>query len=289
MNRVGFIGLGDMGVPMATQLADAGLNPLIWSRSPESGEDVVARGAERAGSVDEVFELCDRVVFMLAHDRAMDEVLSRGTPDFDRKVKNVTLIHMGTTAPGYSEALSRDVIAAGGRYAEVPVSGSTGPAATGQLVAMAAGSEDVLASIDDVIRHMCRAVIPCGTVPKALQMKLAVNTYLGGLVAGLFEAFNLAQSADLDLTTFATVLEAGPMNCDLMRMKLPKLLEQDYAPQGSIRQACNNMQMIVNEGERVGASTPVSAVILELVLDASARGWDDQDMIAITKVLEAGP
>jgi 3-hydroxyisobutyrate dehydrogenase len=283
--RIGFIGLGDMGVPMAGRLADAGLNPLVWSRRPESADPVIARRAERAASVDVLFDACDRVVLMLAHAEAMDEVLGRGTPDFARRVSGVTLIHMGTTPPGYSEALSAAVIEAGGQYAEVPVSGSTGPAETGDLVAMTAGSHAAIAVAEEIVAHMCRAIVPCGEVPKALQMKLAVNTYLGGLVTGLFEAFNLARKADLDLPTFARILEAGPMSCDLMRMKLPKLLDEDYAPQGSIRQACNNMKMIVDEGARIGAPMPVSQVMRDLVDAAARAGWQDEDMIAMTKVL----
>ena len=282
--RVGFIGLGDMGVPMATRLADAGLNPLLWSRRPESADPVIDRGAERAASVDELFDVCDRVVLMLAHGAAMDEVLGRGSPKFTGRVCGVTLIHMGTTPPGYSEALEATIIEAGGQYAEVPVSGSTGPAATGNLVAMAAGSDAALAAAEDIVAHMCRTIVSCGKVPKALQTKLAVNTYLSGLVTGLFEAFNLARKTELDLPTFAKVLEAGPMSCDLMRMKLPKLLNEDYAPQGSIRQACNNMKMIVDEGARMGAPMPTSQVILDLFEEAARAGWQDEDMIAMTKV-----
>jgi 3-hydroxyisobutyrate dehydrogenase len=284
-DTIGFIGLGDMGVPMASRLADAGLAPLVWSRRRESGDPVLSRGAVWADTADAVFAACDRVVLMLAHGAAMDAVLGRGTDGFAERVRGTTLIHMGTTPPGYSQALEADVIAAGGRYAEVPVSGSTGPAATGELVAMTAGAPDALDAAADIIAHMCRAVVPCGSVPKALQMKLAVNTYLGGLVTGLFEAFNFARSADLDLPTLARVLEAGPMNCDLMRMKLPKLLTEDYTPQGSIRQAINNMQMIVDEGARVGAATPVSQVMLDLVRAADGAGWSDEDMSAMTKAL----
>lgn len=283
--RIGFIGLGDMGVPMAGRLADAGLSPIVWSRRPESAESVVARGAELAVSMDDLFDACDRIVLMLAHAEAMDAVLGRGTPQFAKRVSGVTLIHMGTTAPGYSEALAADVHSVGGQYAEVPVSGSTGPAATGDLVAMAAGSDAALAAAEDIVAHLCRAIVKCGKVPKALQMKLAVNTYLGGLVAGLFEAFNLARKSELDLPTFAKVLEAGPMNCDLMRMKLPKLLDEDYTPQGSIRQACNNMKMIVDEGTRMGAPMPTAQVMFELAQEAASAGWENEDMIAITKVL----
>jgi len=285
MRKVGFIGLGVMGVPMAGRLADAGLRPVVWARRAASADALIDRGAIRAASVDALFAECDRVVLMLANAAAMDAVLGRDTPAFKDRVKGVTLVHMGTTPPAYSLGLAADVTAAGGRYVEMPVSGSTGPAEAGDLVAMAAGPAEAIADVADTVGHMCRAVIPCGAVPQAIQMKLAVNTYLGGLVTGLFEAFNLAQTAGLDLATFGKILEAGPMNCDLMRMKLPKLLAGDFAPQGSVRQASNNMQMIVDEGARVGAAVPAAQVMLALVEEAARSGWGDEDMIAMTKVL----
>jgi 3-hydroxyisobutyrate dehydrogenase len=283
--RIGFIGLGDMGLPMAGRLADAGFAPVVWARRAEPVAALVARGAEAAASVAALFAACDRVILMLADAAAMDSVLRRGTSEFARLVAGTTVIHMGTTPPGYSLGLQADIQAAGGQYAEVPVSGSTGPAAAGALVAMAAGTPEALAVAETVTPPMCRATVPCGAVPKALQMKLAVNTYLGGLVAGLFEAFHFARTAELDLKTLAAVLEAGPMSCDVMRMKLPKLLEEDFSPQGSIRQAVNNTVMIVEEAARVGAETPGIAVMRELVEEAAAAGWSDQDMAAITKVL----
>jgi len=283
--KIGFVGLGVMGVPMAGRLADAGLEPVVWARRAATADALIDRGAKRAASVDALFAECDRVVLMLADAAAMDAVLGRDTPAFKDRINGVTLIHMGTTPPEYSLGLAADVAAAGGRYVEMPVSGSTGPAETGDLVAMSAGPAEAIADVADIVGHMCRAVVPCGDVPQALQMKLAVNTYLAGLVSGLFEAFNLAQTAGLDLATFAKILEAGPMNCDLMRMKLPKLLAGDFAPQGSVRQASNNMQMIVDEGARVGAAVPAAQVMLALVEEAARSGWGDEDMIAMTKVL----
>ncbi|MEM6467216.1 MAG: NAD(P)-dependent oxidoreductase [Pseudomonadota bacterium] len=287
MGQVGFIGLGDMGVPMASRLARAGLSPLVWARRAEPLETVVALGAVAVDSADDVFRRSDHVILMLANAAAMDVVLGRGTPAFAGQVADTTVIHMGTTPPGYSVALEADILAAGGRYAEVPVSGSTGPAETGDLVAMAAGDPDVLASIEDIVGHMCRATVPCGAVPKALQMKLAVNTYLGGLMEGLFEAFHFAATADLNLETLAAVLEAGPMSCDVMRMKLPKLLSGDHSPQASIRQAVNNTVMITDEADRIGAHTPTLQVMRAVVEDASAQGMANEDVTAITKTLAA--
>lgn len=117
---------------------------------------------------------------------------------------------MGTTAPRYSRALGAEIAGVGGHYVELPVSGSTGPAAQGALVAMAAGDPEDIARITPLMDPMVSALIPCGTVPKALPMKLAVNAYLAGLIGGLVEAVDLAEASALDLGTLQRILEAGP-------------------------------------------------------------------------------
>ncbi|MEO0991513.1 MAG: NAD(P)-dependent oxidoreductase [Pseudomonadota bacterium] len=284
MGRIGFIGLGDMGVPMAGRLADAGLRPLVWARRPAAADSLLPRGAERAETVDELFAASDVVILMLADGAAMDAVLDRGTTRFAGLVQGTTLIHMGTTPPAYSVGLAAEVLEAGGRYAEVPVSGSTGPAVTGDLVAMTAGDADTLRDIQPVIEPMVRASVPCGAVPKALQMKIAVNTYLCGLVGGLIEAVNFARTSDLDLSTLQSVLEAGPMNCDVMRMKLPKLLSEDYAPQGSVRQFVNNTAIMSGAGREVGAAMPIVDGLKAIAAVAAREGLQDEDMTALIKV-----
>ena len=284
MGRIGFIGLGDMGVPMAGRLADAGLRPLVWARRPAAADPLLPRGAERAETVDVLFAASDVVILMLADGAAMDAVLGRGTTRFAGLVQGTTLIHMGTTPPAYSVGLAAEVLQSGGRYAEVPVSGSTGPAATGDLVAMTAGDADTLRNIQPVIEPMVRASVPCGAVPKALQMKIAVNSYLCGLVGGLIEAVNFARTSDLDLLTLQSVLEAGPMNCDVMRKKLPKLLSEDYAPQGSVRQFVNNTAIMSGAGREVGAAMPIVDGLKAIAAVAAREGLQEEDMTALIKV-----
>src|SRR5690349_7335978 len=132
--NVGFLGLGIMGEPMARNLAAAGVPLVVWSRTPKeiAGVRVAARPAE-------VFARARIVLVMLADGDAIDAVLGRGGAGFAGLVRGHTIVAMGTTAPGYSAALRAEVVAAGGRYVEAPVSGSRIPAVAGELVAMVAG------------------------------------------------------------------------------------------------------------------------------------------------------
>ncbi|MEM1077932.1 MAG: NAD(P)-dependent oxidoreductase [Pseudomonadota bacterium] len=286
-SRIGFVGLGDMGWPMAACLARAGVQPLIWARRAASAEGLPELGAELAPDIDALCTGADTICTMLAHADAQDEVFGRDTPAFARRLAGRTLVQMGTTAPGYSRTLAAEINAIGGRYVELPVSGSTGPAAQGALVAMAAGDPEDIARITPLVDPMVSAIVPCGTVPKALQMKLAVNAYLAGLIGGLLEAVDLAEASALDLGTLQSILEAGPMSNDLMRMKLPKLIEREFSPQGSIRQSVNNLRMITEAGAELGAPMPVNSALRAVFEEGKEAGLADEDMVAASKILRA--
>src|SRR4051812_2560943 len=111
---VGFVGLGVMGQPMALNLARAGVDLVVWNRSPQRAEPLRAAGAEVATDVDEVFARSAVVLVMLATAEVTDGVLGRGTEAFRRRVAGRTLVLTGTNPPEYSRALAADVRAAGG-------------------------------------------------------------------------------------------------------------------------------------------------------------------------------
>ncbi|MDG2341335.1 MAG: NAD(P)-binding domain-containing protein, partial [Paracoccaceae bacterium] len=160
--RIGFIGLGDMGTPMARRLIDTGSDLGVWTRSAEKRAEFSKTGAIAAENPKQLFELCDVVIIMLASADVLDEVLERGTEQFNELVRDCILIQMGTTVPDYSRGLEADILKAGGRYAEVPVSGSSVPAASGQLVAMQACDPETLMAIDAVIAPLIAAKVDCG-------------------------------------------------------------------------------------------------------------------------------
>src|SRR5215472_11867355 len=137
--RVGFVGLGVMGQPMAINLARAGWRPLVWNRTPARAVPVVAAGGRQASTAADVFEASEVVFLMLADEAATDAVLARGPGGFGVPVTGRTIVHMGTMSPLWSAGLRKDFVRAGGSYVEAPVSGSRRPAETGELVAMLAG------------------------------------------------------------------------------------------------------------------------------------------------------
>ena len=196
---IGFIGLGSMGEPMALNLVRAGTPLLAWNRSPAKAAILAAAGAEIAPDAAQVFARTDIVILMLADEGAVDAVLDRGGPDFAVRVAGRIIVHMGTTAPAYSQGLETDIRAAGGRYVEAPVSGSRKPAEAGQLVGMLAGAPAAVDEVRPLLAPICRETIVCGAVPGALLMKLSVNLFLISMVTGLAESVHFAERHGLDL------------------------------------------------------------------------------------------
>ncbi|MGA4928797.1 NAD(P)-dependent oxidoreductase [Streptomyces incarnatus] len=285
--RVGFIGLGVMGGPMALRLAAAGTPLVVWNRTPHRAEPLRAAGAEVAGDAAEVFARAEVVLLMLADEPALDAVLGRGTPELAARVAGRTVVHMGTTSPEYSRALERDVRAAGGRYAEAPVSGSRVPAEAGQLVAMLAGEQAAVDTVRPLLSLMCRQTFECGAVPGALLMKLSVNLFLITLVTGLTEAFHFAERQGLDPRLFLDVLDAGPMASPVSRMKAPKLRERDFAVQAAALDVLKNNRLVAEAARRAGLASPLLDVCHALFEETVAQGHGGEDMVAVLRAIEA--
>lgn len=283
--RIGFVGLGVMGQPMALNLARAGVPLVVWNRTASRAEPLRAAGAAVAPSVDEVFAAAEIVIAMLFDEHATDEVLGRGTPRFRDRVGGRLLVQMGTVSAEYSVALARDVEAAGGRFVEAPVSGSRGPAEQGALVGMLAGEPDDVARVADLIRPLCAEIVPCGLPPAALAMKISVNVFLITMVTGLAESYAFAERHGLDTAALTWILDAGPMASFVSRSKLDKLQRDDLAPHAAIADVLKNCRLVTSAAGAAGAAAPLMAASEELYAEAVAAGHGADDMIGVVASL----
>jgi 3-hydroxyisobutyrate dehydrogenase len=286
-SRVGFVGLGVMGLPMASNLARSGVDLVVWNRTAARAAPLAEAGATVAGSVEEVVDATSTVILMMASGEALDGVLGRGTPRFARLVAGRTIVPMGTTSPEYSRALQDDVLAAGGRYVEAPVSGSRVPAETRQLVGMLAGDPAAVADVRPLVDLLCRQSVVCGPVPNALTTKLAVNVFLITMVTGLAESLHFAERHGLDLQSVREVLDAGPMASSVSRGKVQKVVDGDFGVQAGLSDVLMNSRLVAGAARRAGIASPLVDVCEALYAEAEALGHGGEDMIAVLRAIEA--
>lgn len=283
---VGFLGLGVMGEPMALNLVRAGTRVLAWNRSSGGLDRLISAGGTAMPSAREVMASAEIVILMLANEHAIDDVLERGTPQFETNVSGRTLVHMGTTSENYSSQLDADIRASGGTYVEAPVSGSRGPAEAGRLIVMLAGTEEVVNRVRPVLAPLCREAIFCGPVPSALTMKLAVNLFLITMVTGLAEAFHFAGKKGLDLAAFGALLDKTPMASDVSRAKAAKLAAADFTPHAKASDVLMNNRLILNSARIGDVATPLLDICGALYGEAVDLGFGTEDMIAVVKAFE---
>jgi 3-hydroxyisobutyrate dehydrogenase len=283
--EIGFIGLGVMGQPMALRLARAGQSVVVWNRSAEKCEPLRAAGASVAENPAEVFRRARITILMMVDSDATDAVLKRGTAAFSDNVSGRIIVSMGTNAAEYSRALEADIVAAGGRYVEAPVSGSRKPAEAGELVAMLAGEADAVAELRPLLSPMCKETVVCGEVPSALLMKLSVNLFLITMVTGLAESFHFAERHRLDLDRFVEVLNAGPMASAVSRIKLEKLLHGDFAAQALITDVLKNSRLVAEAARHAKVASPLLDASHALYKETVELGCGSEDMAAVVKAI----
>jgi 3-hydroxyisobutyrate dehydrogenase len=151
---------------------------------------------------------------------------------------------------------------------------------------MVAGEPELVQRVRAVIAPMCRESVPCGPVPGALLMKLAVNLFLITMVSGLCEAFHFAQRYDLDLERLEAVLDVGPMASAVSRGKAAKLIKRDFAAQAAARDVLMNNELVADAARKAGIASPVLDVCHALFDEAVRAGHGAEDMIAVVRAIE---
>ena len=277
---VGFIGLGLMGSAIATRLL-AQHPLLVWNRTPTAAAQMVGLGALIADSAADVFAECSVVFVMVTDDDAIDHIL-RGVD-----VRGTTLVQMSTVTPQYSEALAQRITDDGGRFVEAPMSGSRQPALDGKLTGMLAGDDRALDDVEPLLAPVCAAVVRCGRPPQAMEMKLAVNTFLITVVTGLAESFHFAETHGLNARLLEQILGAGPMASFVSRAKAAALVTGDFTPQAAISDVLKNARLVVESAREHRTTATLMNACAELYVETLALGHGGDDMAAVIAAYRA--
>lgn len=277
--RIGLIGVGTLGEPVARHLVAAGHDLTLFNRTRGKAEAV--DGAHVAESAAALIEACDIVFLVLPTEAASDAVLEGAA------LAGKAIVQLATTSTGYSSSLARRIRDAGGSYVEAPISGSRIPAERGELVAMLAGEEDAKAHVRPLFDPFCAHVLDCGAVPKGLAMKLASNLVLGPVMIGIVEGMAFARRSGLDLEQFAALLNGSQMASPIMATKLAKILSGDWSPQAGI----SNVITSAGDAAAMAADMGMERTMLDNVIayarQAEALGLGEEDIAALFKMLTA--
>ncbi|KAF5704634.1 gamma hydroxybutyrate dehydrogenase [Fusarium mundagurra] len=287
--RIGFLGLGTMGTPMAFNLRRQ-FPVTVWNRNVAKCTPLVEAGAKAAKTPSEVVEKSDVIFTMLFDGNAIQSMIDSEPNDkFMKAIRGKTLINTSSVPVAFSQKLAQQVQDAGGKFVEMPVSGSKVPAEQGKLVGMMAGDPAIAEQIKPVVKPITSAAIYCGPIGSGLKAKYATNLFLVSVTTGLAESVNLARAQGLDLEAFGEVLNNSPMASVYSKMKIAKILNGDWTPQAAIKDCYNSTELIKSAAQGVQVQTPFIQVCNSLYKEAHESGLGEEDMMAIYKLFAETP
>jgi 3-hydroxyisobutyrate dehydrogenase-like beta-hydroxyacid dehydrogenase len=284
--KIGFMGLGIMGTPMAANLLKAGYAVMVYNRTPAKAEPLVKQGAGLASHPKSLAKAADVVIAMVTGPEAMGELL--WGPDGAGGAFNHSkvFINMSSVSPGYTRELARELEPTGVTFIDAPVSGTKKPAEDGSLIILAGGPQNKVAELEPVFMAMGKKVIYCGAAGQGSMMKMCINLLLELMMEGFAEVLNLAKLGGLSLEAMLDTIYSGPLNCGMFQMKAANLQNNSYPPAFPLKHMTKDAKFIVDTAFELGAPVPAAQTLLHLYSTGVAQGWGDEDISAIAKVLE---
>jgi 3-hydroxyisobutyrate dehydrogenase-like beta-hydroxyacid dehydrogenase len=286
--RVAFIGLGNMGAPMARNLIRAGHDVTVYNRTRAKAEVLAGDGARIADSVAQAVRGCEVAVTMLADDNAVQEVVFGADGMLPALPQDTVHMSTSTISVEMSKRLTMAHTSAGQGYIATPVLGRPEAAAGQKLWVIAAGPPDLLQRAQPLIAALGRGFTIVGHDPwQANVVKLASNFIIVSLIETLGEAFALLRKAGISVHQFlemANTLFGSPIFGIYGRI----IADEKYEPAGfRMKLGLKDVKLALAAAEEQAVPMPLAGIIRDHFLEGIALGYGDQDWAAIARVIAA--
>lgn len=283
--RLGFIGLGTMGEPVANNLRKAGHQLTVWTRSPSSAGALVQKGVARAASPRECAAGKDAVFLCLADDLANDAVLDGSEGVLAGLGAGAVLVDLGTSGTRSTRSISERVTRQGASFVAAPMLGSRAAAEQAQLVVVAGGPAQALARVRPALHAISARLFELDSAVHASLAKLCMTVVGAAMATGLGEAMALGASGGLDPAKVLEVLQASSFHSPFHLMKGEQMLTGDYAPRVAIRLVEKDQRLAQEAAAEQGAKLPVNQAVRQLLAAAVASGRGDLDLAVVADLL----
>jgi 2-hydroxy-3-oxopropionate reductase len=285
---VGFIGLGLMGKPMASNLLRGGVSLLVASRSRPPVDELVAAGATAADSPAEVAEACDVVFTMLPDGPDVRQVLAGPRGLLAALRPGAVVVDASSIAPGVARELAALVAARGGSMLDAPVSGGEIGAKSATLSIMVGGDAAPLERVRPLLELIGAKdrIVHVGESGAGQLCKVCNQMVLGGTLAAVSEALTLAQKAGVDGHKVRQALLGGFAQSRVLEVHGERILGGNFVPGFRSSMYLKDMRIAQETALAHGAPAPVSGLVASLVSALVAQGHGSDDYSALVKVLE---
>lgn len=285
--RVGFVGLGLMGAPMASNIAIAGWDVTAWNRSGAVFEGL--SGVRRAAAVAELRDE-DTIIFMLPDLPFIEEAAADLLESWRNKAPRpgTAVVVMSSVSPTAVQLFGDTVHEASGGNAVVvdaPVSGGTAGAHSGSLAIMVGGTQSQFEALKPLLETMGTTVRRMGPLGSGSLAKACNQLIVGTTTAALAEAAELAERSGMDVRALFEVLSGGLAGSRVLENVGPRLAAKDYAPTGPAKFMHKDLGFVLTSAQAVGSAVPMASAAIDLYAELKRQGLGDQDLAVVRQAI----
>ncbi|MFP4472388.1 MAG: NAD(P)-dependent oxidoreductase [Candidatus Omnitrophota bacterium] len=284
--RIGLMGTGLMGRPMAERLMEKGFPLAVYNRTQAKALPLADIGAEVCSSPSDVARSVECMIFMLSDYDAVSAVINACDPgDFSGK----TVIQMSTILPEESRKLKALMRERGAEYMEAPVLGSRDVACKGELIIMVGAESVLFEKYEPVLKVFGPEPRLVGDVGQAAALKLALNQLIIALAAAFSFSLGLVQRSGVKVEDFMDILRNSALYSPAFDKKLPRMLSRDFSdPNFPVRHMLKDVNLILAAGQEAGLDNRIVAEIAECLKNGMEQGDEASDYSAVFNVINPG-
>lgn len=281
MKKIGFIGLGIMGKPMAKNLIKAGYSLVVYDIFDAAVEELKAAGAETASSPKDVAGKCETIITMLPNGPQVKEVVTGVGGILEASVSGRIVIDMSSISPIVSKEMYDECKKKGIRFMDAPVSGGEPKAKDGTLAIMVGCDEDDFEQYVSLLKCMGSSAVRTGEIGSGNVTKLANQIIVALNIAAVSEAFTLATKAGVDPQCVFDAIKGGLAGSTVMNAKVPMILERNFNPGFKIDLHIKDLTNALDTAHSIGVPMPLTSVIMEIMqaLRVDGKGQNDHGSV----------
>jgi 3-hydroxyisobutyrate dehydrogenase len=283
---VGFIGLGNMGGPMARNLVKHGFGLVVHDIDPAKVVPLRDRGARVADSPAQAATAADRTIVMVETTAQVEAVIAGEQGIVRSAAPGHIVISMSTIDPFVARRLGGELAARGVAMLDAPVSGGTERAASGELSVIAGGPAETFEACRDLFKAMGANLFHVGALGQGLAMKLVNNMLVQVNTVAMAEALVMGVKAGLDPRTIYDVVRVSTGSSFAFDRRVPNILARDFAPRGTVDISFKDQELETSFAKQLGVPVFLANVSQQVYQMARAAGLGKEDGTAIVKVLE---
>ena len=282
--KIGFIGIGLMGLPMAKNILKAGYNLKAYNRSQNKAEPLKEHGAEISNTIKEAVSDSDIIITMLTDDIAIDEVMS--SLGFLESLKSgATVVDMSSVKPTTATRHGNNLKSRNINYLDAPVSGGTIGAEEASLAIMVGGEQKNFDMVSDILKTMGNPTL-VGPIGSGQVSKLANQIIVGLTIGAVAEAVTLCEKAGADPNKMIKALSGCWADSKILQTHGKRMIDKDFSPKGRTSVHLKDMNNILECGNSYNTHLPISNLVKEMYKTLVKNGHGESDHSSLYKEIE---